>query len=236
MTKILFYLQFFAILLIFVFPPIFVKNAPSEGLDFGKFNFFALLSFFLGLVILLQKKANEKAKGLGGEKKGFLAFAIYSSKFWIAFGSLLLCGIIFNLTQEAFWKTKAFSVIMPQNVLGFFFCAATLFFSAFYEECLYRHYLQFSLKKILFEDCPFFSSTEIKQKGFNKEKIAIALVEIACASLFAFAHRWQGPFAVANAFAGAAILRLCAIKSKSLGPGIAAHFLYNCAALAFSLA
>ena len=59
MTKKIFALQFFSILLIFVLPPILAQNGPKGALDLAKFSWTALPSLLLALLLFFQDKAER---------------------------------------------------------------------------------------------------------------------------------------------------------------------------------
>ena len=217
MTKKLFFFFFFLILAIFVFPPIFVGEGAVEAINLGKFNYFSLLSFACALFLSLQSEKTENSADFGGNR--LIKAAIFSSCFLTAFGALLIAGILFNFLAEALGSAAIEKAVKPEGPVQILICGFSLFSSAFFEECLYRRYLPEAAKKIL-----------------GEKKFAARFSEIAAILLFALAHRWQGPLAVLNALLGGTILRLCALKSKSLVPGIAAHFLYNLCALLAALA
>ena len=286
MTKKIFLLQFSLILLIFVFPPIFVKNGQNAALDLSKFNFFVLLNFCAALLLLAQKRMEERQKAKdaetvasprgGGEpktaarlgsaaeiklfasQKGAAALwraAIFSSRVLVCYGALLLLGILFFVAQRFFQNDAALTVELPQNVLGWLACAFALFAAALFEETIYRWYLPHALATIASAGGQTDKSPRAKEAAASGENVAslksaakpepfasqrrarLAFwgTEAACVVLFALAHRWQGALAVLNALFGGIILRLCAVKSKGLAPGIAAHFLYNASALLFAL-
>lgn len=219
MTNLIFLLQFFLILLIFVFPPLFVDFSDNLALDFSKFNYFALISLVLALFLYLQDRRERffEGKEVQENKKTLWKAVDWTGGYFLTFGSLVLCAAIIELANLAL-KTKNFeSIIFPSNFLQGLFCAFALAASAFYEECLYRLYLPNALKKI-------------SARGGTK---SIWLCEAACVLLFAFAHRYQGLLALLNAFLAGIILRLSFIKSKSLWPPFFAHLSYNAAALLF---
>ena len=206
MTKKLFLLQFFLILAIFVFPPIFVGEGAVEAINLGKFNYFSLLSFACALFLSLQSEKTENSADFGGNR--LIKAAIFSSCFLTAFGALLIAGILFNFLAEALGSAAIEKAVKPEGPVQIFICGFSLFSRA----------------------------PEAAKKILGEKKFAARFSEIAAILLFALAHRWQGPLAVLNALLGGTILRLCALKSKSLVPGIAAHFLYNLCALLAALA
>lgn len=217
MTKTLFLLQFFLILLIFVFPPLFAGEASCEAINWGKINYFSLFSLAAAIFLSLQDKKNEKSENFGGN--GLVKAAIFSSCFLTTFGTLLILGIILNFFSEALGSAAGAKFAKPEGLAQIFICVLSLFSSAFFEERVYRKYLPDAARKIL-----------------RSKKFAAIFSEVSALLLFAFAHRWQGWLAVLNALLGGIALRLCAVKSKSLIPGTAAHFLYNLFALFAALA
>lgn len=254
MTKKIFLLQFSLILLIFVFPPIFVKNGQNAALDLSKFNFFVLLNFCAALLLLAQKRMAEGPRSAAGAEASprsaaqetearpkiaanpkiferpkraasLLRAAVFASRVLVCYGSLLLLGIFFYVAQK-FLEGGSAQVTLPQNFTSALACAFTLFAAALFEETVYRWHLPWALKKIA---SPKTGAETWKARAFFWG------TEAACAVLFALAHRWQGALAVLNAFFAGIALRVCAVKAKGLAPGIAAHFLYNASALLFSL-
>lgn len=265
MTKRIFFLQFFTILLIFVLPPIFAGNAPAEPVDLGRPNYFALVNLCAAIFLLAQKRMLERPKGAASQTEArpkdaaaaktmerqkraeaLCRAAIFGGRVLACYGSLLLLGISFYLAQKLF-KAQAAAVALPDGLSGALICAFSLFVSALYEETLYRWYLPGALKTAASqrsgaepEESPRSGEPETvaSQKGGAeawKARLFFWGTEAACAALFALAHRWQGALAVLNAFIGGTILRVCAAKAKSLKPGIAAHFFYNASALLFTI-
>lgn len=240
-------LQFFLILLIFVLPPIFAGTPPAEAVNLGRPSFFVLINFLAALFLCLQRNFKEKAEGLqegGGHK--LVKAAFYSSAFLISFGSLLLLGVFSKLLADATGAGVQTAFVAPSGFLERALCVFSFFAGAFYEETLYRRYLPDALGAI-----GAMASQKAKEAAASGENVAsprsaaktesfasprrARLVfwgtEAACVVLFALAHRWQGWPAVLDALLGGTVLRLCAVKCKSLKPGIAAHFLYNLCAL-----
>ena len=226
MTKKIFYLQFFLILLIFVLPPIFPKKMENLILDLGKFNFFSLLNLAAALFILTQRKkllgdGGEEEKKFGEKERSFLKATSHASAFLISFGLLILSGSGMTAFENFIKARPQNNVILPKNFSGFFCAFLTLAISVLFEESLYRLYLPETLKKILLKD-------GLEEK---KRKLLFALAEGSAAIFFALAHRWQGMAAATNALFCGAVLRFFFLKTKSLVPGIAAHFFYNAAAI-----
>ena len=241
-------------MLIFVFPPIFVQKGQNAVLDLSKFNFFVLVNLCAAIFLLAQKrwenglKANEAAETeavarlKGGDKQKNVArpgraaalwkAAIFSSRLFTCYGALLLLGILFYSAQRFFGETAAAEAALPHDLLGWLACALSIFVSALFEETLYRWYLPHALETLASQKKGAEQATEARPR---KARLIFWGIEAACVVLFALAHRWQGALAVLNALFGGIILRLCAVKSKGLAPGIAAHFLYNASALLFSL-
>ena len=263
MTKKIFYLEFSLILLIFVSPPIFAKNGATAQADFGRLNFFAAPTFCAAILLLAQKKLGlgfeaagteetaetEDAPQTNGEPKAneaapksfaskrsarLLRAALFSSSLLTCFGSLLLCGLLFWRLQCLF-PNSAPSVVLPKSAAGWAACVFLLLASALFEEALYRWYLPAALLKIAETFC---KSKKASANQSARKALSSAgrwICEIAALLLFALAHRWQGWFSVSNALCCGIILRLCAVRAKSLAPGILAHFLYNVCALFFAL-
>ena len=242
MTKKIFYLQFSIILLIFVFPPIFVQKSPDLQVDFSRLNYFSALNLLLGLFLLLQKRARKEEVGEKPPRSKFLKALSFSSVFLLCFGSLLLCGILFWFLKN-FFEPETAGAILPKNLGGWASCAFLLLSGVVFEESLYRWYLPAAFSAAARD---FFraknSAKPAASLGENEPSCGEKTLAAACFSeavaviLFALAHRWQGLFAVLNALFAAVILRLSAKKAKSLVPGILAHLLYNAASLALAAA
>lgn len=242
MTKKLFFLQFFAILALFVLPPLFAKSQSAGSVDLGKINYYGLISFCAALFLLFQERMESRrqmgesaAADTSGQKldgsRRLLGLAFQSSAFLTTFGALLLTGTAFMLASDFFGLKESAVLTKPQGAIEWFVCVLTVFFAAFYEETVYRNYLPKCLLAAVLDNPRLGGPLA----GWKKAAARL-LLEALVMALFALAHRWQGWAAVLNALAAGTILRLCFIKCKSLAPGIAAHFLYNLAALAAAFA
>lgn len=214
MTKKLFFLQFFLIILIFVLPPIFARLDADAEIFLGKFNFFSLLNFSLAVFLFLQNKgeAEEPAKKI----PLYLKIGILYSLFFVTFGALLVSGVVFESIGALLGLKGGAKITMPQLWYEYLFCLLNFLFQAFYEESLYRLYLPDALGKII---------PGLKTIPDSAEKQRAA--EIACVLLFALAHSYSGIPAVLNAAAAGIILRRTALKAKSIMPGFFAHLAYN---------
>ena len=163
MTKKIFALQFFSILLIFVLPPILAQNGPKGALDLAKFSWTALPSLLLALFLFFQDKAERgksaktngrqetvepPPKTLARQKSAslFKAFQL-SGNALLAFGLLLAEAALIRLASLALGCGAQEGAILPNSAAGFLACAATLASAAFYEEALYRLYLPKAAKK-----------------------------------------------------------------------------------------
>ena len=241
MTKKIFLLQFFSILLIFVLPPIFASFGPGGRnlqADFSRLNVYTLPCAALAAFLCLQDKNDrqeEEAAGgqMGGEKAQNAGGRLWrllelSGHFLLAFGLLTAAAcaarlvlIALGIGEESLGPAKK----LPQSASGWAACAFTLFAAALYEESLYRLYLPKAFRGL------------IKPKADASPKIRAAatfLAEALPLVLFALAHAWQGVFAVFNALFAGVVLRLCFVRAKSILPPFLAHLLYNAAALAMA--
>lgn len=183
-----------------------------------------------------RPKANEAApKSFASQRSArLLRAALFSSSLLTCFGSLLLCGLLFWRLQCLF-PNSAPSVVLPKSAAGWAACVFLLLASALFEEALYRWHLPAALLKIAETFC---KSKKASANQSARKALSSAgrwICEIAALLLFALAHRWQGWISVSNALCCGIILRLCAVRAKSLAPGILAHFLYNACALFFAL-
>lgn len=221
MTKLKFLLQFSLILLIFVFPPLFVNFSSDLTMDFTKFNFFAVPNLILAVFLYWQERLQKKSGPKDpkrGEKTLLWKAAAFSGNFFLTFGSLTICAALFELASLALKIPSPGNAILPSNFLEFLCCAFLLCSSAFYEECLYRLYLPKAFGTIA---------------PPQKHAALFWLAEAAAVLLFAFAHRYLGALALFNALICGIILRASFVRSKSLWPPFFAHLSYNAAALLF---
>lgn len=138
-------------------------------------------------------------------------------------GALCICAALLQLAALYFTSgNTAVQVIMPTSVVGWIFCAATLLFSAFYEEALYRVFLP-EVTLVLLSECII----QNPRHFYKKQRFCVLTAESISAAIFALSHRYLGVLAVINAAAGYVILRTCLKKTQSIAPGCAAHFIYN---------
>lgn len=208
-----YFIELFVILTFFVIPPIFVSSTPTLG--FVEFNIFqiitygflAVYSFFRGK-ILLKNDSNEfpKIKTITSNKKKILL-------------SLLIFAFLF--LNGLFWQTVSKSsfekIGISKTLLSHIFQIIGIFIYAFYEETMYRNFLQVLLSKFFYVISP--------KQDFSK--INFILSELIALLLFSLGHLYMGFFAVLNSFFAGITLRFLVLKTKSVFPSSFVHFFYN---------
>ncbi len=206
-----YFLELFLILTIFVLPPIFTTESPTLG--FVEFNLFHFLIYgFLGIYCFIRSKSlSVSCKTSENQQKS-------------NFSKVLLLSIITLILlfgNGFFWqwisKSQTIKVDYSKGVLGHIFQILGMGLYAFYEENMYRNYLQGLISKFL----------ENMVKSPIKEKFRFFVAEILSLLLFAFGHLYMGIFAVLNALIAGIILRFLVIKTKSIFPSSIVHFIYN---------
>lgn len=208
MTKLKFYLAFFAILLLFIVPPIAAPFfAPkSDVIYFTGISPWGALCFAASLAIY----ANVKNKFVQ-EKKGGFRTVFAASQFFKTFGCLCLSAAFFE-TLGLFLKLRPQAeMVFPKTFLQGVLCAVNLAAAAFSEEVIYRAYLPLSIKKLFGEE----------------KKMSHVFAEILSVLLFGAAHISNGILAVLNAIFAGLVLRVCMKKTRGIQAGFIAHFLYN---------
>lgn len=236
MIKKIFFLQFFIILLFFVFPPLFIMPDSKAGaeINFSNFSPFVLVNFLAALFLYLEnknfsrwnwfEKNNEKAVS-GGWK-----IIMLSSDFFVTLGLLFVTAVLFELLAVALKSNSGQEITMRKTADGYFICLTSIVLSAFFEESLYRGYLPCTLKKII--------QSKIMKKEDGADRLscnnaAFWTAEIISLLLFALAHIYSGWIPVLNALAAGFFLRRCALRTKSIMPGFIAHLIYNSMAILF---
>ena len=206
-----------AVLIVFVFlliPPIFADKGTYLS---EEFSFSVLAEFFIAAILQFQFKIENKCKKKSANEK--FIWLVNSLK-WSALtlGFLMLIFAAVHAFSFAFKVSSAQTEILlkkPENVLSWTFLIFTLAAGAFFEEVLYRQFVPVTLNSLL-----------------KKWKIP---VEIFSVVIFALAHRYLGWISVCNAALCGAVLRLCRIKTASIAPSFAAHFIYNLSLVVFSV-
>lgn len=204
-------------LIVFVFlliPPIFADKGTYLS---EEFSFSVLAEFFIAAILQFQFKIENKCKKKSANEK--FIWLVNSLK-WSALtlGFLMLIFAAVHAFSFAFKVSSAQTEILlknPENVLSWTFLIFTLAAGAFFEEVLYRQFVPETLNSLL-----------------EKWKIP---VEIFSVVIFALAHRYLGWISVCNAAFCGAVLRLCRIKTASIAPSFAAHFIYNLSLVVFSV-
>lgn len=208
MTKLKFYLEFFAILLLFIAPLIAAPflTAKRSVVYFTGISPWGALCFAASLAVYANLK-NEFVQ----EKKGGFRDIFLASQFFKAFGCLCLSAAFFETLGFFLRLRPQAEMVFPKTFFQGVFCAANLAFAAFSEEVIYRAYLPLSIKKLFGEE----------------KKISQICAEILSVLLFGAAHLSNGILAVLNAIFAGLVLRNCVKKTRGIKAGFIAHFLYN---------
>ena len=206
--------EFLVIFVFLLIPPIFaVKGAYLSG----EFSFSVLAEFFIATILQFQFKIENKYKKQSANEK--FIFLVNSLK-WSALtlGFLMMIFAAVHVFSFAFKISSAQTGVLlksPESFSSWIFLLFTLATGAFFEEVVYRQFVPESLISIL-----------------GKWKIP---VEIFSVVIFALAHRYLGWISVCNAVFCGLVLRLCRIKTDSILPSFAAHFIYNLSLVIFSV-
>ena len=206
--------EFFVVFVFLLIPPIFA----DKGAYFSEESSFSVLAeFFIAAVLQFQFKIENK-----GEKKSASEKFIFlvSSLKWgaLTLGFLMLIFAAVHAFSFAFKISSAQTEILlknPENFLSWIFLIFTLAAGAFFEEAVYRQFVPETLNSLL-----------------GKWK---SPVEVFSVLIFALAHRYLGWISVFNAAFCGAVLRFCRIKTASIAPSFAAHFIYNLSLIVFSV-
>lgn len=212
MTKLKFYLEFFAILLLFIVPPIAAPffTPKSDAIYFTGISPWSALCFVAALAIYADLE-NE----CGGEKKIGFRDIFFASELLKTFGCLCLSAAFFEAIGLCLKLRPQTQIAFPKTLIQGVFCAVSLAVSAFSEEVIYRAYIPRAMKKI-----------------WGKEKrLSQACAEILPILIFGAAHISNGILAVMNAIFAGLALRVCAKKTRGIWAGFLAHFSYNALAL-----
>lgn len=212
MTKLKFYLEFFAILLIFIVPPIAAPFfAPKGGVIYlTGVSPWSALCFAASLAIYADMQS-----GCARQERGGLRNAFFAAELFKTFGFLCLSAAFFEAAGLCLKLRPQAQMAFPSTLLQGVFCAASLAISAFSEEVIYRAYLPLAIKKILGE----------------KKRFSQACAEILSVLIFGAAHASNGILAVLNALFAGFILMTCFKKTRGIWAGFLAHFSYNALAL-----
>ena len=232
-----YFLELFLILTIFVLPPIFTTESPTLG--FVEFNLFHFLIYgFLGIYCFIRSKNfSEDYKTSENQHKYRwsrdvslkpLTHLCFGSSNIVEPKSNFLKIIVFSLITLILlfgngflwqWIAKSPSTKLDysKSIFVHLFQIVGMGLYAFYEETMYRNYLQGLISKFL----------ENMVKSPIKEKFRFFVAEILSLLLFAFGHLYMGIFAVLNALIAGIILRFLVIKTKSIFPSSIVHFIYN---------
>lgn len=222
-TEIAVFLASFFILLL---PPILAN--PSGENRFTTWNFplqNLILAATAVLLLLINKSLHNKetqqnnvTNFCDNAKSKTLILLINGGTMFFTFGMLLIYGILLQLFASFVLNLPPLSntkVLLPSGITQIFFCILMFACAAFYEEAIYRKYIQESLEWLISKE---------------DKKIVLA-IELISALLFSLSHRYNGQIAVVNAFGAHFILRHCALKTNGIAAGTIAHFLYNIATL-----
>ena len=204
--------------LFFILSPLFV-NQDSEKFFFEwHFPLQSLCLFFLSLFLVYINKNLLTAR----KDTKYQFFYNFLFPLTLCFCSLFALSLLIKGISLFFQNPDDIKTIKsPDNLKTWTFCILTFFFSAFYEESIYRFYFPDSLI--------YWADYQAEKKGISesKKKILIAAIEFAGCILFALAHSYAGIFSVINAFFAHIILRIFRKKTGNILTGFAAHFFYN---------
>ena len=197
------------VLFFFALPPIFY---PSHDANVRKIEFsvFSAASIVFSLVLLSLSTTKRTAPP--SPKERFSSFILSLKAGTFCFASLMLIFAFFQLLSTVLSQGSAShqgSVEAPQGALGWISLVLALASGAFFEEALYRQFLPKTLISL-----------------FPQKKALIATEELFCVALFALAHK-GGPLSLLNAAFCGATLRFFRLKSPSIIPVFASHFVYN---------
>ena len=208
-----YFLELFLILTIFVLPPIFTTESPTLG--FVEFNLFHFCIYgFLGIYCFIRSKNfSENCKISENQHKSNFSKVLLLSIITL----ILLFGNGFLWQWIA--KSPITKLDYSKSIFIHLFQIVGMGLYAFYEENMYRNYLQGLISRVL---------ENIVKSPINKKSVFF-VAELSALLLFAFGHLYMGIFAVLNALIAGIILRFLVIKTKSIFPSSIVHFIYNLA-------
>ena len=199
---------FSLIILFCIIPPFFVTSESIPQDAFSVWNFPLQKTFFFIFSLSLYFYYDNKQISTLSKKQFFFTF-------FITLILLFANSFFTDLLAKIFIKTQNdfFQIQKPSDFSSILFCVLNFFFSAFYEETIYRFYLP----KVLNRFC---------QKMQNNKTKFLTSEGIPCIC-FAFAHLYLGIFSVINAVIAHVILRGCYKKTNSIFVNTLVHSLYN---------
>ena len=193
----------FSLIVIFlIIPPFFAPAVSSSSVLFD-WSFpvkqLSLFVFALVLYIIFDKELRPR-------------------DFKFPFPSLrAIGGLFFLVLITRFIVTRyTFDEIQQPRPYGkteWIYCLLTFFFSAAYEEIIYRFYLPGQIMS-------FFEHK-------YQNRFFVFLSDLIAALVFAFAHYYLGKISVINAFFAHIILRWCYVDTGFIWNSVLAHFFYN---------
>ncbi|MDE7290670.1 MAG: CPBP family intramembrane metalloprotease, partial [Treponemataceae bacterium] len=203
-----FYLEYFAILLIFIVPPIAAPffTPKTAVIYFTGISPWSAICFVAALAIYADLKGECAWQKKIGFRNVFFAAEVFKT-----FGFLCLSAAFFEAAGLCLKLRSQTQMVFPSTFLQGGFCAANLAVSAFSEEVIYRAYLPLAIKKIFGEE----------------KKISQACAEIFSILIFGAAHVSNGILAILNALFAGFALRICFKKTRGIWAGFFAHFSYN---------
>ena len=208
-----YFLELFLILTIFVLPPIFTTESPTLG--FVEFNLFHFCIYgFLGIYCFIRSK-NFSENCKISENQHILKKEVSKIFLFSAITLILLFGNGFLWQWIA--KSPSTKLDYSKSIFVHLFQIVGMGLYAFYEENMYRNYLQGLISRVL---------ENIVKSPINKKSLFF-VAELSALLLFAFGHLYMGIFAVLNALFAGIILRFLVIKTKSIFPSSIVHFIYN---------
>ena len=200
---------FLLIIFLFIVPPFFIVNVPSDNLIFSSWSFpwyqILLAIFGCALLYFYYEKTSRHT---------LIVFPVLFT-FGMLFTGFLLSKFISEVVSNyvEIDVINKISVSKPKGVIQWIFCIINFLCAAFYEECLYRFYFPEALFRLI-----------TLKKTFRFSFLFCEVIGLLC---FAFAHLYMGWISVFNAGLAHVFLRLCYKKTQKLWPCVASHFLYN---------
>ncbi len=206
----------FLVLLILIIPPLFTINTNVSFFSEWNFPVQQLILFLIALLIYIFFIGVKKFSRIQ------ILYNIFYSVFFLCV--IFSFSLFVKFISTFFINDVDYNVVHPQNFVEVIFCILNFFFSAFYEETIYRiafpKFLQLYLMMIVSKIC----KNEI---SCRKSMIINYSCEVLAILVFAFSHFYLGIFSVINAAFAQVVLRLCYKKTNSVLAGTTTHFVYN---------
>ena len=207
-------LEFSAVFLIFIVPPLLVGTAPPAAFP-AHLQLETVLRAAVAAALHAQFRPAPRHNTRFAQHVARLQWgALTTGLLMLIFAAFELLALLVPQAASA-----AATGGLPQTAAAWLSALLAFACSAYYEEVLYRLYLPAALGPFL-----------------GNARWARLMNEALPLMLFALAHRYLGWAAVLNAACCGAVLRLCLRKTGGVATGTAAHFLYNALLLLFAAA